>query len=309
MEAEQMIALAHSIVDQLSSPFPFAFLCQMRGFLAYQQEDYTTAERELQAARVGQDQSMGLGESIFYFGLLGLVQAVMGKRDDAYAERVKLETRLKMLPVGILPTAPILVCLALMALVFGEHEKARHFYPDLLAFQGQHYWFLVDRVLGMIAAASGEGEKALEHLTAAEATAKRECLRPELARILLGLADVELGRGGQGSCTQARRLLDQALILFEELGMAASVCYTHSRLRSLSGRPSGSPPQSFPDNLTQHEATVLKLVVQVKSNREIAQALNRSQKTIDNQLTTILFKTKTENRTAAAAFAIRHGLA
>jgi predicted ATPase/DNA-binding CsgD family transcriptional regulator len=308
-EAEQMIELALPVVDSLTSPLPLAFLCQMRGFLAYQREDYHRAESEFQAAMVSQDQWNSLGEAMFYFGLLGLTQAILGKREDAYADMARLEKLLETLPVGTAPTAPIIICLALAALTLDDQMQARRLYSDLLAFQGQHYWFLVDRVLGMIAALDGEWETATIYLTAAEATARREDLQPELARTLLGLADVEVRQGGQGSSMRARRLLDQALDLFTRLNMAASVRYTHSRLRSLSGRPTDSPLPSLPANLTQHEAVVLKLVAQGKSNREIAQALNRSQKTIDNQLTTIFFKTKTENRTAATAFAIRHGLA
>ena len=46
-----------------------------------------------------------------------------------------------------------------------------------------------------------------------------------------------------------------------------------------------------------------------KSNREIAEQLALSEKTVANHLTSILNKTGTENRTAAAAFAVRHGLA
>ena len=54
---------------------------------------------------------------------------------------------------------------------------------------------------------------------------------------------------------------------------------------------------------------MLKLVVQGKSNRQIAQALSLSEKTVTNYLTHIFNKTTCENRAAATAFAIRHGLA
>jgi two-component system response regulator DegU len=54
---------------------------------------------------------------------------------------------------------------------------------------------------------------------------------------------------------------------------------------------------------------VLKLVAQGKSNRQIAQALCLTEKTVINHLTHIFNKTGCENRAAAAAFALRHGLA
>jgi DNA-binding CsgD family transcriptional regulator len=54
---------------------------------------------------------------------------------------------------------------------------------------------------------------------------------------------------------------------------------------------------------------VLKLVVEGRSNGQIAQILGLSEKTVTNHLTHILNKTTCDNRTAATAFAIRHGLA
>src|SRR5437764_682480 len=147
------------------------------------------------------------------------------------------------------------------------------------------------------------------HLNEARATAQREGLQPELARTLLARANLELARGGQGSARRAEDLLSQALALFEKLGMAHSAHQVQSQLRVLSS-PAGSPTRpSLPANLTQREVEVLKLVVQGKSNRQIAQALCLSEKTVTNYLTHIFNKTTCENRAAATAFAIRHGLA
>ncbi len=308
-EAEQMIELALPVVDSLTSPMPLAFLCQMRGFLAYQREDYRRAESELQAAMVGQDQWNSLGEAMFYFGLLGLTQAMLGKREDAYADMARLEKRLDTLPVGTAPTAPIMICLVLAALALGDQMRARRLYSGLLAFQGQHYLFLVDRVLGMIAALNGQWEAATMHLAAAEATARREGLQPELARTLLALADVEVRRGGRGSAKRARDLLEEALALFQELSMAESLRHTRKQLRSLSGRPPDPPSPKYPDNLTEREVEILRRIAKGKSNREIAEELGFAQKTIDNGLNDLFYKIKVRNRTEAAAYTVRHSLA
>lgn len=308
-EAEQMIELALPVVDSLTSPLPFAFLCQMRGFLAYQREDYRRAESELQAAMVGQDQWNSLGEAMFYFGLLGLTQAMLGKREDAYADMARLEKRLDTLPVGTAPTAPIMICLVLAALALGDQARARRLYSGLLAFRGQHYWFLVDRVLGMIAALDGAWETATMHLVAAEETVRREGLQPELARTLLALADVEVRRGGRGSAKRARTLLEEALALFQELDMAESLRYTRKQLRSLSGRPPDPPSLKYPDKLTEREVEILRLIAKGESNHEIAEALGFAQKTIDNGLNNLFNKIKVRNRTEAAVYAAHHGLA
>jgi DNA-binding NarL/FixJ family response regulator len=146
-------------------------------------------------------------------------------------------------------------------------------------------------------------------LAAAEATARREGLHPELARTLTEQANLEVARGGQGSTTRARQRLQQALALFEALGMSDSICRVHRRLRTLShqSRDPLSPP--LPAHLTRREVAVLQLVAQGKSNGQIAQALGLSEKTVTNHLTHIFNKTACDNRAAATAFAIRHGLA
>jgi predicted ATPase/DNA-binding CsgD family transcriptional regulator len=310
-DAEQMIERAHPIVDHLTSPMLAAFLHQIHGFLAYQQEAYSLAERELQMAlaMAEQDRHMGLGMLMFYPGLLGLVQATIGKWEEARACMASVEAHLDRLPDGILPAAPLLICLALTAVALGDQERAVLLYPRLLAFRGQHYWFLVDRILGLLARTRDDWEMARMHLSAAQAIAGREGLRPEFARTLLARATVELAQDGQGSSTHAEELLREALALFEELGMSQSAQYTLNRLSALSSYPGRRAHAALPAHLTEREVAVLKLVAQGKSNRQIAHALGLSEKTVTNYLTHIFNKTTCENRTAATAFAIRHGLA
>jgi DNA-binding NarL/FixJ family response regulator len=52
----------------------------------------------------------------------------------------------------------------------------------------------------------------------------------------------------------------------------------------------------------------LRLVSQGKTNREIAQDLVLSERTVINHLSHIFSKTGAENRAGATAYAIRHGL-
>ncbi len=306
-EAEQAIERVQALVDHLSNPVPLASLHQIRGFLAYQREDYVVAEREFQAALVHQQR--GPGGLMFFTSLLGLAQAALGKREEAYAYMAELEGLLAELPTGTLPTTPIITCLALTALTLGDKERAANLYPILLAFRGQHYWFLVDRVLGEIATLCGDWKMAAVHLSEAEATAQREGLRPELARVILGQAELEIACGGQGSITRATNLLNRVIAIFKELNMTEAVGRIRSRLRTLSHQPYSPAPHSLPANLTRSEAKVLQLVVDGKSNRQIAQELGISEKTVANHLSNIFNKTTSENRAAAAAFAIRHGLA
>jgi DNA-binding NarL/FixJ family response regulator len=179
-----------------------------------------------------------------------------------------------------------------------------------LDYRGHYCWFLVDRILGLIALQRGEREKAALYMTEAENTARREGLYPELARTLVGQAELALGDGTQESIHRAIVLLKKALVLFEDLEMKASARRARHRLQAFSLRQ-GDPrqPSPLPAQLTQREAVVLQLVTRGMSNSQIAQELRISVKTVIHHLTHIYNKTNCDNRTAATAFAIRHGLA
>jgi DNA-binding NarL/FixJ family response regulator len=63
-----------------------------------------------------------------------------------------------------------------------------------------------------------------------------------------------------------------------------------------------------PDGLTDREAEVLAVVAEGASNREVARMLSISEKTVARHLSNIFTKLGLRTRTAAAAYAIRHGL-
>ena len=63
------------------------------------------------------------------------------------------------------------------------------------------------------------------------------------------------------------------------------------------------------DELTEREQEVLRLVARGRSNREIAQELFISEKTVKSHVSNILGKLHLANRTQAARYALREGLA
>jgi NarL family two-component system response regulator LiaR len=72
-------------------------------------------------------------------------------------------------------------------------------------------------------------------------------------------------------------------------------------------QPAKQPPT--PDPLTGRESEVLRLIAQGKSNREIAEDLVLAEMTVRTHVSNILGKLHLANRTQAALYALKEGLA
>jgi DNA-binding CsgD family transcriptional regulator len=73
--------------------------------------------------------------------------------------------------------------------------------------------------------------------------------------------------------------------------------------------PPAAPAPRDPAGLTRREEEVLRLLARGATDAAIAAELSISRKTVGVHVANILGKTNCANRTAAAAFAVRHGLA
>ena len=78
-------------------------------------------------------------------------------------------------------------------------------------------------------------------------------------------------------------------------------------MRELSDPPPGLPSTEEP--LTQREVEVLQLIAQGMSNQEIGETLTVAERTVSKHVSTILGKLHLANRTQAALYALRQGLA
>jgi NarL family two-component system response regulator LiaR len=63
------------------------------------------------------------------------------------------------------------------------------------------------------------------------------------------------------------------------------------------------------NNLTDREIEILQMVAQGRTNQQIADALFLSERTVRTHITNILAKLRLENRTQAALYALRQGIA
>jgi DNA-binding CsgD family transcriptional regulator/tetratricopeptide (TPR) repeat protein len=193
--------------------------------------------------------------------------------------------------------------------VLGDEAMAALVYPELEPLAGGNVMIghlvacygAADRYLGMLAATLGEAERAEEHFERAlELNRRMEAptwvahTAYEYARFLLA--------GGRGARGRAEALLSQAGTLAEGIGMEGLL----AKIGSL-GVP--APHGGLPDGLSPREAQILELVARGMSNREIGAELSISEHTAANHIRSILRKTECANRTEAASYAHRHGLA
>jgi ATP/maltotriose-dependent transcriptional regulator MalT len=306
-EAEEALAQGRLIVEQLASPEPLALLELTQGLIASFWGDLEAAE-DLTRAGIARFRELEPRSLVWWLGGLGFIQALAGKRLLALAILDELEGLVAPLPAGTMPVAHTLSSMAAITAQLSDRVWATGLYPRLLPFRSQFHSFLVDRLLGALAVLLGDFSAAREHLAAAEEAPRRFGLKPERILTLLAQADLELAEQGRAGISSARAFLEEALALGEQFTnqnhpLAHQI---RERLRQLAR--TGTRPH-LPAGLSLREAEVLRLVAQGKSNREIAEELVISERTVANHLVNIFNKTRVDNRTAATAFAIHHGLA
>ncbi len=113
-------------------------------------------------------------------------------------------------------------------------------------------------------------------------------------------------RNNLGDRQKAISLLEEAQSISRELGMGPLLGRVDDLLQGTHSRQRTAP--AIPGGLTQREVEVLRLVAAGKTDREIADALVISVKTVGFHVGNILNKTTSSNRTEAAIYASQHGL-
>jgi DNA-binding CsgD family transcriptional regulator/tetratricopeptide (TPR) repeat protein len=191
----------------------------------------------------------------------------------------------------------------------GDETAAALVYPELEPLAGTNLmvaqcvacYGAVDRYLGMLATTLGAWDRAARHFEDAIALNRAMGASTWLAHAEYEYARMLLARGNQEPGRVAA-LLGEADRHAEEIGLSA----LHGRIKALG---SHIAPASLPDELSAREAQILGLVARGLTNREIGATLFISEHTAAKHISNILTKTRCANRTDAASYAHRHGLA
>ena len=207
----------------------------------------------------------------------------------------------------------------------GDREAAAAVHAELLPCHGLVVqvgnllaaYGAADRYLGRLAALLGRPDEAEAHFQAALELETRAEMPVWLAQTRLAFGRFLAERDGPTQPSRARDLLGQAGAEARRLGMATVAREADAALDRLTAGARGSRGAAdapLPvgggrgETLTAREVAVLRLVVEGRSNREIAGRLHISHHTAGNHVRAILVKTGCANRTEAAAWALRHGI-
>ncbi len=305
-DATRMLAASQSVLEYLPAPEAQAYLDLVAGVVPMVRGDYATAERHTERA-IATFRAANPNTLVWYLGLLGMLYAIRGKRAEASAVLDEAEALVGALPGDSMPAALGLSAVVEASLLLDDRERLVRHYAHLAMFRGQFHNALIERLLGQVETMRGDFATAQASLDAAEAVARREDIRLELTRILIAQSDLAVAQGRREHTERARALLTEAQALFRSFGNETDAQRLEERLRVLTR--SRAPRPRLPAGLSAREAEVLRLLAAGRSNREIAEQLVLSAKTVENHLTRIYGKIGADNRVAAAAFAIRHGLA
>ncbi len=201
--------------------------------------------------------------------------------------------------------------LALMAVQRGDALAAGELYAALVPIRGTMFpqcpWghaLAADRILGLLSQTMGKQEQAMAHFDDALAFCRGAGYRPELAWTCCDYADALLQSNEAGDREKVMSLLDESLVISTELGMRPLMERVISQRDSLGVQPARI--MKYPSNMTERQWEVLRLLAQGKTNREIAQALVLSERTVQRHIADIYPKIGARNRSEATAFAMRH---
>ena len=230
-----------------------------------------------------------------------LAQIRLRRGEPAVAVRL-LDRRLNDFPHPCVDSAPLCELLVEAHVALGDVDAARACAEELSGAEATGCVVVAARaarVLGRSLLASQRHEDAVPQLERALNLFARLEMPLETARTHLLLARALDVR--DAAVAEART----ALGTFESLGAIADADAAAAFLRSLGIRVSRRAGREA-QTLTRRESEVLALLARGLSNRDIAERLFLTPKTVEHHVRSVLSKLGLSNRTEAAAYAVRH---
>ncbi len=212
----------------------------------------------------------------------------------------------------------------------GAPEQANTYIERIQKLRGfMYYGIAVDRIRGEVAALSGHWDEAEQAFDDGLKLCRRAGNQPEEAAILYEQARTLIMRAGRqdisspGTFDTIQRLCQTARDIFMQYEMHRAVNMADTLLeglRQLDARATPEAPRKIGEqhlaredyildlHLTNREVDVLRLVAEGQTDREVAEALVISPRTVNRHLSNIFVKLDVPGRAAAVAYAIRQGL-
>jgi DNA-binding NarL/FixJ family response regulator len=163
----------------------------------------------------------------------------------------------------------------------------------------------------MLAGLLGRRQAAMQHFEDAIAMNTRMEAWPWVAHAQHAYAAMLLSHHPHRDLPRARALLEQAIAQYDRLGMD----HFATEARRLLPTPRlavAATPHTYPDHLTPREVDVVRLIAAGRSNREIAEHLVLSERTVERHIANIYEKLALHGKSARAAltaYAHQHHLA
>jgi len=265
------------------------------GMALYQQAELLRLRGELTKAETCYREASECGHTMQPG--LALLRLAQGRLDDAAATIRRTVTEAE----GPVERSRVLSACVEIELAAGDPDGARAATGELAGladdFDSPYLRAVVEHARGSVLLADGDASAAtvaLRHAWLAwhELAAPYEAAR---VRLLMAKACRQLG-----DLDTATMELDAARHVFEQLGATPAL----EQVRKLMDRTAAATV----GGLTSREVDVLRLVATGATNREVADSLVISEKTVARHLSNIFTKLGLSSRTAATAYAYEHDL-
>jgi len=174
-------------------------------------------------------------------------------------------------------------------------------YAEMMLYSTTGNYGSAHRSLGIMAAALGRLDEAVEHLHAAVTREQRAGAVPFLAVAQLELAQALVNRGGPGDRSAAEQVAQASRTMARRLGLEPTERAASALLEEVRG------VAARPGALTAREREIAGFLAEGLSNRAIAERLVLSERTVETHVRSILAKLGLANRTQVAAWAGRLG--